>query len=138
MATKTPTNPEYISPTPGYITLVASGIQNSTTGVTATLFEELKQCGFNAASGSITYPDIATTLTNAANKGIKFFLVQAHLTESEALCKNLVNTFKTYTGLGGWNLKTQITYDEMSETGSYKKYYDLIKSQDNSHVILIS
>lgn len=134
----TPQNKEYHSPTPGEITIVATTPNEGDQGPSNALCAELESCGFNSALMTITLSQVSQSLTICGNHGIRPFLFHSHLIRDEKVCSEYVNMFKNNPYLGGWNLKGQPTYNELSSPDDFRTFYEIISKQDPNHCIFVS
>lgn len=115
----TPHNPEYHSPTPGEITLMA-GNPNLNAGVLDNaLCSQIKECGFNTIGASIGAGNISESLQNCYNNGLSLFLGN-NTVNVLPYAENFINTYKDRNGLGGWFLNNLVNANQILSTESEK------------------
>lgn len=160
----TPHNHPYFCPTPGKITLLA--ITPNKIGTIPDgegLYDELAQCGFNAASifiGSIGQTQLAEnsqlsdTIQYARDNNIALFIYSSTLDNTSALRTNLVKYFSSNSNLAGWwlisplfhNIHTVdsvVNYNKENSTNTYNEIWNIERNTDggnpeSTHMIIMN
>lgn len=157
----TPNNHSYFCPTPGKITLLA--ITPNKVGSIPTdesLYRELYECGFNAASisiGSITQSQVndrsslAHTMDYAKSNGIALYIYSATLDTKTTLRTNIVEFFSSNNNLAGWSLQLPLysniqipEYDDQTQeedsATSYNDIWNTIrgKNRDSEQMVIMN
>lgn len=101
------------NPTPGEITLMAGKPNEGTSGLNASLCAQLKACGFNAASATITQSFISASAEECYKAGLSLFLYNGGLFDATV---STVNNFKSLKGLGGWLLAYHCSYSSLKSS----------------------
>lgn len=128
---------QYLSPTPGKITLMAFSPATGNDGMTSTLCQELRRCRFNSATAEVPAAKVAETLQNCLGAGIRPFLSPT----SNRLTPTIWNNFLSFcdslrpnlqNAIGGWMLKSGATLGDVSSSSTLSNCVSIFRNYDNT------
>lgn len=121
---------EFISPTPGEISIIASSPCLNAEKPSMQAFLGVKECGFNAAFFNASQNSIDSALTLLKNIDLKLILCNEALQTDE--CIKFVNKYKDNPIVGGWSLIDEPRFNQLD---NLQKYYKKIAKADSMHII---
>ena len=117
----------YFAPIPEEITLMAGKPNSGTGALDDELCEDVKNCGFNAIGATIGIANVASSLKNCANHGLKLFL---HNYSTYLKSGEFIDEYKNRDGLGGWIMEFLASYNKLQTKTANAGYLPIAEANN--------